>query len=182
MQFGQMCEAGVNIQQMVSAYDPQHMQQWCWAASIEMIFGFYGYRVPQQAIVQATYGSVVNMPAVTGYVISRNLNRDWIDQSGRRFRVQIEGLFDVDAQIMGLNNLQIVSALAGNRPLLMGNTSHAMVLFSAAYVPPANIVNIGLADPWPGIGFRGPQSPAEMVPMHMGGALRYLCLPRITQI
>jgi hypothetical protein len=99
--FGQVCEAGVSLPHIAQAYDTQQQTQWCWAASIEMIFRFYGYNVPQPAIVQQTYGAVTNMPAVTGYVISQNLNRNWVDQNGKHFHVQIEGLYDADAVFSG---------------------------------------------------------------------------------
>lgn len=180
---GQICEAGADLNRLSNAYAFQSMSQWCWAASVSMVFGFYGYSVSQASIVQAVYGTTVNMPAMTGGNISSQLNRVWVDQSGRRFRAQLQGLYDFDARMGGLTNAQIISALANETPLLMGNTSHAMVLVSIAYIPTPmgpQVTNIGLLDPWPGVGFRGPQSLAELVPMHAGGGLRYLALPVIT--
>jgi len=178
MPFGQLCEAGVNLPTMIEAYDPQHMSQWCWAASIEMVFRYYGYQVSQQTIVQQTYGFVGNIPAVTGMAITRNLNRTWTDETGRRFRVSVRGLYDADANILGITDPQIVNALMNEQPLLFGNRSHAMVLVSVAYTP-MQIVNVGFADPWPGNGLRGPVNPREGLAMHRGGEMRYLCLPRV---
>jgi hypothetical protein len=54
-----------------------------------------------------------------------------------------------------------------------------MVLTAVAYAPGGNIVNVGFADPWPGMGIRGPHSPFEGRAMHAGGEMRYLCLPRV---
>jgi hypothetical protein len=184
MQPGQvpLCTAGISLPHIAEAFDTQHLSQWCWAASIEMIFHFYGYQVSQPVIVRSTYGVVANIPAVTGLSISQNLNRNWRDQNGKQFQVQIEGLFDVDANIVALDNSQIVDALANERPLLFGNKSHAMVLTAIDYVPPTNIVRAGFADPWPGKGLRGLENPLEMVAMQLGGGMRYLCLPRVTPL
>ena len=182
---GPACEAGINITRLPTIYATQEMSQWCWAASLEMIFSYYGYSVPQQAIVQATFGMVDNLPAFSGAFISSNLNRTWIDSGGRRFRSEIRGLYDFNAGMVALNNQMIIEALAQERPLLLGNTSHAVVLTAVSYSQAAwgpDIFNIGVLDPWPGIGMRGAQSPAELVPMHKGGQLRYLATPTISMV
>ncbi len=184
-QFGQMCEAGIDPAKLLAAYRPQKESQWCWAASLSMIFAFYGYDVPQEAIVTAVYGRLDNLPAKSGATITAELNRDWADAHGKQFQVQMQGLYDLDAGILGLNNAQIVDALQSERPLLMGNATHAIVQVSAAFIPTPmgpNVVNCGFIDPYPGIGLRPPSNPAEMIPMHMGGQLRYLALPVVTPI
>jgi hypothetical protein len=178
---GQACEAGVNMSRLPTFYAFQQMPEWCWAASISMIFKYYGYDVSQDQIVQAVYGSVVNFPAMSGGTISSQLNRTWTDRNGRRFRSSMQGLFDADAGIGALNNMMIVDSLAQERPLLLGNITHAVVLTAVSYFATPmgpNVTNIGVLDPWPGIGMRGAQSPAELVPMPQG-ALRYLALPQI---
>lgn len=179
----QACEAGIDIRHISANYDSQYQSQWCWAASISMVFRHYGYRVSQERIVRETYGVVGNIPAVTGFAISKNLDREWQDDEGQSFSVEIEGLYDADAGIMSLTNGDIVDALRDERPLIIGNRSHAMVMTAVAYVPyPGNpqIFNFGVADPFPGAGLHGAQ-PRELYPMHMGGDLRYLCLPRVQE-
>lgn len=181
--YGPACEAGVDVAKVIEQYDPQDLSQWCWAAAISMIFAQYGYEVSQRRIVKAVYGVEINMPALSGGVISKQLSRSWTDDNGQKFNVRIEGLYDFDAQQLGLTNAQIVSALKGGRPLVYGNQSHAMMMFSVAYANTPhgpNIFNAGFADPWPGRGLRGPDHPGEMFPMHMGGAIRYLALPKIS--
>ncbi|OCJ66290.1 hypothetical protein A6U97_26525 [Agrobacterium tumefaciens] len=181
-QFGQVCESGINLSQIVTAFGTQKLNQWCWAASVQMAFANYGYSVAQERIVENTYGIIGNIPAVTGYAISKNLQGDWVDDNGTNFSVEIAGLYDYDAGIMGITDQDIVQALDEEHPIIMGTANHAVLLVSVAYVPSPigpKVTNIGLADPFPGIGLRGPQSPADMVAMHLGGNLRYLCLPRV---
>lgn len=180
-QFTKVCEAGIEVKQVIQAYDDQDMNQWCWAASIAMVFGHYGYHVGQDRIVKEAYGSIVNMGAV-GTTITKQLNRVWVDDTGKKFKVEVEGLYDFDMGVVGITNPQIVDALKAERPLLFGNMTHAMMQFSVAYFPTPqgpNIVNIGFADPWPGNGLRGPM-PGEAYPRHMGGGMRYLALPKVT--
>jgi hypothetical protein len=53
----------------------------------------------------------------------------------------------------------------------------AIQYFATPYGP--QIVSIGVFDPWPGTGARG-LTPAEMMPAHMGGSLRFLATVRVT--
>ncbi|NVK20608.1 MAG: C39 family peptidase [Methylocystaceae bacterium] len=178
---GVLCEAGLRLPEISKAYQNQKMSQWCWAASIQMVFRYYGYHVSQPDIVRETYGHVGNIPAVTGLAISRNLQRSWKDSFGNYFSVEIEGLYDFDLGITNISDSQIISAMNSERPIVIGTTSHAMVLTAVAFdrkFDPPRIVNIGFADPWPyGPSLRGGQ--IEGVPMHRGGMMRYLCLPRV---
>lgn len=180
--YGQICEAGVKVKQVIEAYDDQNMNQWCWAASISMVFANYGYHVSQDRIVKEAYGGIVNMGAM-GTTISKQINRVWTDDSGKKFKVEIEGLYDFDMGVVGITNPQIVNALKAEHPLIFGNKTHAMMQFSVAYIPSPmgpQIVNVGFADPWPGNGLRGPMYPGEALAMHAGGAMRYLALPKVT--
>lgn len=179
MQFGQVCESGLSSPPMIFG---QRMSQWCWAASVQMAFAHYGHAVSQQRIVAETYGIVENIPAITGYAISKNLQRQWVDDDGDDFSVEIEGLYDFDAGIIGITDASIVNALDGERPIIMGTRYHAVLLLAVGYVSTnmgPQIVDARVADPFPGIGIRGPQTPADLVPMHRGGNLRYLCLSNI---
>ena len=180
---GRVCRAGISLSTALMAYASQQMSVWCWAASIEMIFRAHGYYVPQQEIVQAVYGRVVNLPAFSGYTISTQLNRSWTDTRGRNFTVRIDGLYDHDAHIFGLSNSAVVNALQAGNPLIYGNVSHAMMLGIVDYYPVSpepQFRAAGFADPWPGIGLRGLSDPLEIVAMDVGGKLRYLAVPIVT--
>jgi hypothetical protein len=162
------------------AFDTQHMSEWCWAACISMLFSFYGHTVSQERIVSEVYGHPVNMPAGYGVVIARQLNRVWKDDDGNRFRATLTGAYDHDAQINTLNNAMLISELDNDHPIIIGSGSHAMVLTAIQYTP-AMVTALGVFDPWPGRGARD-LTPAEIVPIERGGALRFLATARITDL
>lgn len=174
---GNLCTAQVDFQQFATqAFMSQLQSQWCWAASISMIYSFYDHPVAQARIVSDVYGTPENFPASSGTVIARELSRCWVDDFGMTFQSRITGAYDFDAGVAAISNAQIVSELTLGRPLLYGNRTHAMVLTAVQYYETPgqpNIVAAGVFDPWPGIGARG-LSNAELVPMHQGGELRFL--------
>src|SRR5438477_9375625 len=112
------CRAGMTLNKAWEVRANQRTEVWCWAASLEMIFRANGFFVPQEEFVLALYGRLVSLPAFAGYAMTNQLNREWTDAGGRRFRVHIAGLYDFDARIAGLTNAQIVDALRTGRPLL----------------------------------------------------------------
>lgn len=176
----QACRAEVDFRAASQVYAPQAQSQWCWAASVAMIFAHAGYRVAQERIVAETYGQIVNMPAGNGFMIAQQVARDWVDDTGRRFTVSLQAAYDYDAGVYQLNNAIIAEALARNQPLILGARAHAMVLTLMDYAQTPmgpQVTGMGVFDPWPGIGPRG-LFPDEMVAMNMGGSLRFIALPR----
>ncbi|GHU37443.1 hypothetical protein AGMMS50256_35390 [Betaproteobacteria bacterium] len=146
------CHAGIDstiAHIAAAAVGGQHLSQWCWAACIEMVFRHYGLRVPQEQIVQQTWGGIVNLPAYPAHILA-NLNRPWIDLSGRRFRVSGDAL--------SANPITAAQDLAQDMPLIIGTQGHAMVLTALTYVlDPAGNGKVTAAivrDPWPGRGRR----------------------------
>lgn len=146
------CEAGIDrdlSDAVAAAVGGQHMSQWCWAASIEMIFRFYGYVVPQADIVRLAWGSPVNLPGSVAQLLG-SLNLVWIDAHGRRFRVE--------SRLYGPNPMPAILDLQRNWPLIVGTMRHAMVLTSLVYdVDNWDRVAVRAArvrDPWPGAGRR----------------------------
>lgn len=162
------------------AYDTQRMPEWCWAACISMLFSFYGHPVSQQRIVTEVYGRPINMPAVYGVVIARQLNRRWKDDDGNPFRATLTGAYDHDAGINTLNNSMLISELDKGHPMIIGAGSHAMVLTAIQYTRAA-ITTLGVFDPWPGRGAHD-LTPAEMFPIERGGTLRFLATARVTDL
>ncbi len=132
----------------------QYATQWCWAASIETVFRLWGYRVHQLRIVQQTWGTIVNMPANTERILY-DLNRTWIDDTGKRFLVQ---------SYIRPTVSDIASDLRNNRPALLGyhnpdGTGHAVVLTALryyTYYPSRStaVLSETVHDPWPGQGNR----------------------------
>src|SRR5437764_474677 len=77
---GNLCVSQVNFAQFAqTAYVRQWQSEWCWAACISMIFNYYGHPVRQDRIVTTVYGAAYNRPAGAGWVIAKELNRDWVD-------------------------------------------------------------------------------------------------------
>ena len=121
-----------------------------------MVFRYYGYKVPQAQIVKETWGSIVDMPGFPAQIMA-NLNREWKDEDGGRFRS-----FG-DASTASVSN--IVDDLTHDRPLIIGALGHAVVLTALTtninkYANEWDVFSATVRDPWPGIGKRN-LSPAE---------------------
>src|SRR5690554_5984762 len=69
----------------------QRNSNWCWAASLQMIFNYYGVGISQEQIVARSYGvdPYGRLPNWTGsfQVITANLNNWNIDNFGRQYGV-----------------------------------------------------------------------------------------------
>lgn len=97
----------------------QHQSYWCWAACMEMVFAYHGHDVPQEKIVTAVYGSLVNLPGQP-YTILMGLNREWQDSKGVKFHSY--------ATSLGINPVTIAREMQYNRPVIIGTHHHAMVV------------------------------------------------------
>ncbi len=149
----QECEAGLQTKLAhvaAAASGGQHLDQWCWAASIEMVFRYYGFVVPQEMVVKETWGEIVNLPAEARTIMA-NLNRSWRDEKGRSFRVT--------GDTASANPLTAVEDLTHDMPLILGTQGHVMVLTAVRYLeePGGEVGEVVLAtvrDPWPNRGKR----------------------------
>jgi hypothetical protein len=142
------CTVGIPAERLFAG-TRQESREWCWAACIEMVFGYYGHRVSQSRIVRETWGGLVDKPVHERQLLD-DLNRDWTDNRGRQFRANAD-VFDTPAAS--------VSDLRRNRPLILGTLGHTVVLaavtleiddFSGRWIVAEAVV----CDPWPG---RGPR-------------------------
>jgi hypothetical protein len=167
----QQCAVGIdsNIANVVAS-DTQHLNQWCWAACIEAVFGYYGFYIPQEEIVRQTWGNIVNLPGQPWQILA-NLNRPWIDANGRQFVVSGDSY--------SANVLTAAQDLANNMPLIIGTQGHAMVLTSLVYMRDyqgnGQVNNAIVRDPWPGRGRR------ELSPQEWYGA-NFLVRIRVTPL
>ena len=147
----QECEARIDssIATVTVGSRQQYLSQWCWAACIEMVFRYYGFRVSQTRIVQETWGSIVNLPGNPRQILA-NLNGPWIDDRGREF--------GVIGDVYSANPMTASQDLAEDMPLIIGTTGHAMVLTSLRYLRNqfgnGQITAAVVRDPWPGRGRR----------------------------
>lgn len=148
----QSCTSGVRSERLeatVAQVGGQRMSQWCWAASIAMVFRHYGYEVSQQRIVADTFGQLVDAPGSMEHIL-RALSREWTDDRGRRFRVT--------ADVWSASTETAIADLDQDRPLIVGTFGHAMVLtaltYSASEWGGAEVTGAVVRDPWPGRGRR----------------------------
>jgi ABC-type bacteriocin/lantibiotic exporter with double-glycine peptidase domain len=139
---------------MTFAY--QQASEWCWAACIQMVFGYWGHPISQQEIVRQTWRVVANMPAQPLDIV-RDLNRDWTDSSGQDFSVA--------GDVFSASGVTAAQDLAAEMPLIIGSMGHAMVLTAVSYnraqTSQGQVTGALVRDPWPGNGGRRPLSAVE---------------------
>lgn len=133
----------------------QRNSNWCWAASLQMIFNYYGVYITQEQIVGRSYGTdpYGQLPNWAGsfQVITSNLNNWSVDNSGRRYVVN-------SSLNMGAPTpAYLVNELIAQRPVLVGyrsgpSSGHAVVITAVSYYPTPSgpqIQSIVVRDPWP---------------------------------
>jgi hypothetical protein len=181
-------EEGVNDVGMPTVYvqNPplvrQDCPQWCWAASISMIFASHKRAVSQRQLVMQTFGTDPYNPAscapLSSINIARDLTRQWTDEStGQVFQSRLTAAYDQFSNVVAINNAMIINELKNDRPLLICNRGHAMVLVGVDYrVHPwgPEIMRGGVMDPHPSrLGFHYLPYP-EIVAGHVGGQMTFL--------
>jgi hypothetical protein len=129
----------------------QRMENWCWAACIQMILNFHGVKVTQEQIVTRMFGSTIDRPADAS-VILRALSGWAVTAKGKPVTIS--------ATQFVFNGSEIVSDLAYHQPLVVGLTTpngigHACVLTAVSYnVNQYNnepiFQGVVIRDPWPG--------------------------------
>jgi peptidase C39-like protein len=148
--------AGVKSEEFVHFAAPessgkQRMENWCWAACVQMVLNYHGLYVDQQQIVTRIYGSAVDRPA-SGQQIMAALTGWAPDSRGRRSQIYADN-YNLDAAT-------IINDLDKKWPLIVGlrgargaATGHAYVM-TAAYFSQQNgqptIHRVVLRDPFPG--------------------------------
>ncbi|RDK85233.1 papain-like cysteine protease family protein [Marinirhabdus gelatinilytica] len=141
----QRCVAGIDSSILnVVANKTQLKSQWCWAASIEAVFNYYGYNITQEDIVYQAWGTLRNNSGSRQDIL-RALNRTYVDRNGRSFRASATEYYS--------NPITAAQDLANDRPLIIGTLGHAMVLTAVEYDRDAygngQVVNATVRDPWP---------------------------------
>lgn len=155
----------------------QQCPEWCWAASASMIFAAHGHPVDQKKIVASVFGGLACAPAGKTLTMGQVLSSSWVDDSGAAFQSTVNAAYDPMDDIVAINNAVIADELRQNKPLLYANTHHAMVVCEADFFATPmgpNVQRVGVLDPWPYSPSFHFLSPAEMVPMHLGGQMTFL--------
>ena len=145
----QTTSVGISAQRCNFFAAAQGQTQWCWAASLQMVFNYYGVNINQMEIVNRTYGGLINAPG-SPEAITANLNNMNIDDNGRQYSVSA-------AVGYGAPNAQyLINALSSGQPVLIGyntgSSGHAVVITACEYIPTPygpQIVAIAVRDPWP---------------------------------
>lgn len=162
----QLCDAGIPSGELdvTAQLEPnvQLQSNWCWAAAISGVFAYYGHPVSQARIVREAYGGIANLRG-SAQAIMGSLNRTWVDDQGRSFRVT--------ADTFSSNWMTAAQDLAQSRPLIVGSLGHAMVLTAAEYLRYANgageIRGVIVRDPWPTHPRRRALTPEEAAGVQM---------------
>lgn len=136
------CRTGIDSNVALRIATVQENTQWCWAACIQMLFRYYGFKMSQDRIVASTWGGVVNMPA-TDQQIMHDLNSQWVDDSGVPFQATSQAVSGGNA----------AHELKNNQPLIICTLGHAMVLTSLVYdrnvvTTVGNDIEAVVRDPW----------------------------------
>ncbi len=154
----EVCTAGINssVAMIFAAYQTQ--TEWCWAASMSMIFRYYNHPIAQERIVKETWGQLVNMPGSVDQILS-DLNRKWTDDNAQDFTSV--------GDPYSANPVTAAQDLAGDDPLLICSLGHAMVLTALTYIQDplapggASVTQAVVRDPWPANGGKRALSPQE---------------------
>lgn len=130
----------------------QRMENWCWAACIQMVLNYHGVQVDQGEIVSRVFGGAVDRPA-NGDQMMQALTGWAPDTRGRRS--------EIFADAYHLDPATVINDLDKKWPLIVGlsgargaATGHAYVLTAAYFSKGANgmpqIHRVVLRDPFPG--------------------------------
>ena len=117
------CRSRLRAEMRAQTTQRQNRDQWCWAASLSMIFAYYGHPTSQERIVKEIWGRIVDVPRHVDDVM-RDINRNWVDDRGRRFRASGWRLTLHPVELPK----RAARALAQDRPLIVGTLGHATVL------------------------------------------------------
>ncbi len=146
--------AGIASNQLNYIASSQENSQWCWAASIQMVFRYYGIGITQSQIVSRTYGTdhwgnLPDWPASL-QTIHNNLNNWSIDNNGHYYEVSAEMGTGMPSPAF------LVEELSNGNPVILGyNTGqggHAVVITALSYIPTdygPQVQSIIVRDPWP---------------------------------
>lgn len=162
----QVCAAGISSITFKSAYQKQ--SEWCWAACISMVFGYFDHPIDQQRIVKETWDTIRNMPAQPADIM-RDLNRKWTDDRGNDFESQGDSF--------SVNMNSSISDLQDDKPLIIGALGHATVLTGiTSIVNPDTtefaIQSVTVRDPWPGNGGKRVLTPYEWGQINFAARIR----------
>ncbi|RYF44189.1 MAG: hypothetical protein EOO25_00370 [Comamonadaceae bacterium] len=152
-----LCRSGLDAAQIMHMRTSQEKSQWCWAASIAMVFSHHGFAVAQQDIVRQQYADGADK-ALPVTQVAPVLQRTWQDSGGRAFFATVTA-GNAPARRFHFGDDTVIRELQAQRPLIVGALGHAMVLVQVQYErftaqDAVRIVGGVVIDPAPGKGVR----------------------------
>ena len=165
----QNCKAGLDAAQVLHMRASQEKSQWCWAATIAIVFRHHGFAVAQEEIVRWEFGDSSDR-GVTAPAITQMLQRSWQDRQGRAFHASATA-GDAPARRFMFENDTVIRELVAQRPMIVGALGHAMVLVQVEYERftqqgAMRITGAIVIDPMPGRGIRR-LTPVELSPTYV---------------
>jgi hypothetical protein len=153
----QRCSAGLESTQVQQMQRTQEKSNWCWAASVAMVFAHHGLVVSQEQVVRRHLGEAWDV-AVAGSDITRVLRFGWRDAGGRGY-VPLATVRDAWTGQLQLSDTAVARELAQERPLILAAQGHAMVLVRVEFERAAGSQRLRITggtviDPLPGRGVR----------------------------
>ena len=128
----------------------QRMQNWCWAACIQMVLNWHGLYIDQEQIVKRVFGGAVDRPAKPDQLLQA-LRGKVPDSRG--------GYSQIVADYANITPASVIQDLEQRWPLVVGlsgagQTGHAYVMTAAyfymdQYTNQPVIYRVVLRDPYP---------------------------------
>jgi hypothetical protein len=139
----QECEVGIPSVAADTIASVQESNVWCWAASAQMIFAYYGLHISQGRIVATVFGRAVPTTA-SNADMDRLLTSRYVDDAG--------DLWQVSYRTLPPTLAAVIPELREGNPLLITTSRHAMVLTALDYAvsPEGEFTTAAIVrDPWP---------------------------------
>lgn len=151
------CRSGLDAAQIMHMRTSQEKSQWCWAASIAMVFSHHGFAVAQEDIVRQQYSDGADK-ALPVTQVAPVLQRAWQDSGGRSFFASVTA-GNAPTRRFLFGDDTVIRELQAQRPLIVGALGHAMVLVQVQYErftmqDAVRIIGGVVIDPAPGKGVR----------------------------
>ena len=127
----------------------QRMQNWCWAACVQMVLNYHGLYVKQEEIVSRIFGGMVDRPANPQQIMAAL--QGWAPDSRGRYS-------EILADARNMDPVSVIQDLEYRWPLIVGlsgpgGTGHAYVMTACYYQVDASnqprIFRVVLRDPYP---------------------------------
>lgn len=124
---------------------PQGCENWCWAACLESLFLYSGYKVSQTRIVKhLSHGRAECRTATPAGIYLAGQN-DWVDDHNKVFISRSAIWYDKQfGGAFGNFHASIVKQLLDGKPLIIGAIGHATVLHKIDWVVNKTYDNNGL--------------------------------------